>query len=498
MALTAGVLATLPIVTPAQAWTDRDELPSELVYTDHPTSIAVGDDGLLYVLSRADESVTAYRAVAGEVDPTPVKSLAGDQTGMINPRGVAFDSSGRMYVVNSNTVTVYPPDWPGGNTPPLKELQGFGSGIAEPMAIAFDSADRMYVVNSFEFRGGGGSVTVHQVEWPAGIVDPIATLYGPRTGLLYPTGIAFDQYGWMYISNAESVSAYPLGWLGGDQAPIATLRGIDTKLSRPTGLGFNEAGFMFVANWGGPSTASVGIFPPDWARGNTGRPTSEDPRILTYGIPPTATISGVATLLSGPTALILDERERVLVANRFNNLLTAYSPALQTVKVDAPGSVALATPTFSFTASATSGLPVTVTSATPRVCRVRSEAPPTVEVIDIGNCILEGRQYGDEYWARAPVFKRTVTISATAQTIQFNPPSSVPLSQGILRLRATATSGLPVAWLSVTPTTCATTGKFGQRLKLLQAGTCFVQASQPGNAHWQPAPAVTGQITITP
>ena len=498
MALTAGMLAAFATVTPAHAWTDRDELPSELVYTDHPTSIAVGDDGLLYVLSRADESVTAYRTVAGKVDPSPVKTLVGDRTGLINPRGVAFDSEGRMYVVNSNTVTVYPPDWPGGNTPPLKELQGFGSGLADPKGIAFDSVDRMYVVNSFEFRGGAGSVTVHQVEWPAGIVDPVATLYGPRTGLLYPTGIAFDQFGWMYISNADSVSAYPPGWLGGDQAPTRVLRGMDTKLSRPTGLGFNDAGFMFVANWGGPSTASVGIFPPDWARGNTGRPTSEDQRIAAHGVPPTATISGVATQLSGPTALTLDDRERVLVANRFNNVITAYAPALSKITLDAPASAPLAMRTFGFNAATNSGLPVTVTSATPRICRVRSMSPPTAEALDLGTCILEASQPGNEYWAHAPIAKRSVTIGQATQTIRFSPPSPVSLSQGFLRLRATATSGLPVAWLSVTPATCATTGKFGQRLRLLQEGPCLVQASQPGNAHWQAAPVVTGQIVITP
>ena len=493
-----AVGCTSLVGVPAHAWTDREELPSQVLVSDHPTSLATGDDGLIYVLSRVDRSVTVYRPEGGRLDPSPVKVLEGDNTGLINPRGLAFDSFGRMYVVNSNTVTVYPPGWPGGNTPPLKELQGFGSGIAEPMAIAFDSADRMYVVNSHEFRGGNGSVTVHQVEWPAGIVNPVASLSGPRSELDYPTGIAFDRFGLMYISNTDSVTAYSVGWLGGDQAPVARLRGMDTKLVRPTGLGFNEAGFMFVANWGGPGTASIGIFPPDWARGNTGRPTIENARIGAHGIPPTATLTGVATLLSGPTSLLLDDAGTVLVANRFNDRLTAYSPALQTITLVAPGSVVLTSQTFNFSASATSGLPVTVTSATPRVCRVLSDATSAVEVIDIGTCVLEGRQYGDEHWARAPVVKHSVSIGPTAQTIDFNPPSSVSIARESLRLRATATSGLPVVWTSLSPTTCAATGKFGQRLRLLHTGSCLVQANQPGNAHWLVAPAVTRQITITP
>lgn len=119
-------------------------------------------------------------------------------------------------------------------------------------------------------------------------------------------------------------------------------------------------------------------------------------------------------------------------------------------------------------------------------------------MIDVGTCILEGRQYGDERWARAPVVKRSVAIGPTAQSIAFNPPDPVSLAQGSLRLRATATSGLPVVWTSLSPTTCAATGKFGQRLRLLQTGSCLVQANQPGNAHWLVAPAVTRQITITP
>lgn len=477
---------------------DRDELPAELIYADHPTSLAVGPDGLLYVLSRDDESVTAYRSVAGEVDPAPVKTLVGDRTGLINPRGLAFDSAGRMYVLNSNTVSVFPPDWPSGDVEPIKELQGFGSGVAEPTAIAFDSADRMYVVNSFEYRGGGGSVTVHDVEWPAGIVDPIATLHGSLTGLLYPSGIAFDNFGWMYISNAESITAYPAGWLGGNQPPAATLRGNDTRLTRPTGLDFNEDGFMLVANWGGPGSASIGIFPPDWARGNTGQQVSQDPRISTHGIPPTATISGLATQLSGPTALMVDDRGRALVANRFSSVLTAYSPALQTITLDAPGSATLSSKVFNFSAVASSGLPTVVTSATPKTCLAREDAAGTVDIMSIGTCILEARQVGDEHWARAPVVKRTVNIGPSPQTIQFTPPASVSLKQGTVRLQAAASSGLPVVWLTATPTTCRATGKFGQRLRLLQPGTCVVQANQPGNAHWQPAPSVTGHITITP
>ena len=61
----------------AQAWTDREELPTEVVYADRPTGIALGPDDLVYVLSQADRSVVAYHWTDGQLDDYPRQDPSG-------------------------------------------------------------------------------------------------------------------------------------------------------------------------------------------------------------------------------------------------------------------------------------------------------------------------------------------------------------------------------------------------------------------------------------
>ncbi len=88
----------------------------------------------------------------------------------------------------------------------------------------------------------------------------------------------------------------------------------------------------------------------------------------------------------------------------------------------------------------------------------------------------------------------TITVAAT-QTITFGAaPTPTFAPNGTFDVSATATSGEPVVYSSLTPTICATSG--GTTIRILGAGTCTIAANQPGNANWAPAPQVTQDITI--
>lgn len=495
----AALVVTLALSTttaPASAWIEHNEFPLTVEYMDSPQGIAFDREGLLHVVSNLGNSVTAYRVDPVTADLTAVKTLEGPNTGLIRPRTVAFDQSNRMYVVSSVGLTVYAKDWAAGDTAPIRQVDISESGLVEPAAVAFDSADRMYIVNSFDYRAGTGSVTVYRESWVEGDPAPLATLIGPRTGLDYPNGIGFDRFGFMYISNRQSITAYPNGWLGGDVAPVATLRGPATRLSRPMGIAFDDDGFMVVANRSGFPTGSIEFFPPDWARGNTGRPTAETPAILANGIPPTASITGLGSLLDAPYGVALAADGRIFASNQREQTVSAYHPQLQVVRVTAPSSAFLSARYVNYSMETRSGLPISVMIATPKVCRLVEERPGVVELLDVGQCIIEGSQYGDDDWARAPVSKHPITVMASPQTIAWSLPSSLPLALKAVELSGRASSGLPVYWISATPAVCDAVGPFGQRLKLLEPGTCVVTGNQAGNAHWQVAPAAAQSTQV--
>jgi hypothetical protein len=87
----------------------------------------------------------------------------------------------------------------------------------------------------------------------------------------------------------------------------------------------------------------------------------------------------------------------------------------------------------------------------------------------------------------------TLTVKRESQTIAFNTiPSQVvgaPVALG-----ASASSGLPVSFASLTPSVCTVSGATAT---MAGAGTCTIQASQPGNATYAAAPPVSQSFTVS-
>ena len=74
------------------------------------------------------------------------------------------------------------------------------------------------------------------------------------------------------------------------------------------------------------------------------------------------------------------------------------------------------------------------------------------------------------------------------QTITFGALSNRTMLQTPFIVSATASSGLPVTFMSTTPSVCTTSGVNGTTVNLLSPGTCTINATQAGNATYNPAP----------
>lgn len=274
---------------------------------------------LLYVVNRAEfqsppSSVTAYPAGAsGNIAPTV--TLAGPNTGLGNSLSDAFDSKGNLYVTSGSggcgppCVRIFAPG-ASGNVAPIGAICGVAASLLGTGLMALDNAGNIYAVTgSFGlttinvYRAGtltsvapaftlnpqgdveglafdasnrlyvphnqgaffGGTIDVF-APGASGNTPPVATIGGDMTGLNFPSAIAIDSVGKIYIANTGfgvfSVTVYAAG-ANGNVPPIATIKGSATRLLAPQGLAVDSSGIIYVAN----SNDEILEFPPG-ANGN--------------------------------------------------------------------------------------------------------------------------------------------------------------------------------------------------------------------------------------
>ncbi len=176
---------------------------------DDPIALAIDSAQNLYVLNsglhnNGAGSIRVYSPTAnGNVSPirTIANDASGPKTHFQSPVGMALDSAGKIYVTNdgsiggkSDSITIYAAGV-SGNAAPTAIVAGSNTGLRLPQGIAVDSTGRIYVAND----GNGeeenapadpaDSVTVYAPN-SSGNVAPIAKINGSLTGLGHPRGIA--------------------------------------------------------------------------------------------------------------------------------------------------------------------------------------------------------------------------------------------------------------------------------------------------------------------
>jgi hypothetical protein len=222
------------------------------------------------------------------------------------------------------------------------------------------------------------------------------------------------------------------------------------------------------------------------------------PVTLTSSTPGVCTISGLdivpvaagTCVVTATQAGSIDYGTATPVTRTFA-IATSLSP--QTITFDEPASQTYSGSTIAVDSDATasSGLPVTLTSTTPSVCTIDGL---DIDVIGAGSCTVTATQPGNGTYAAATPVTRTFLVKEP-QTITFAQPagqtfsgSSVTLASG-----ATATSGLPVTLTSSTPSVCTVSGL---NIVVIGAGTCTIVASQAGSSAFDAAAPVSRTFVI--
>ena len=250
--------------------------------------------GILYVSDLGGEQVLTFQQDGTE------GSLSGpDSQNILNPISVAVDAASNIYVLNqgigsSPFLQVYPAG-SHDEDPPSFTIAGSNTGLIFPFGVAVDGDGNIFVRNTESpISGGNNSI----LEFAAGAcasgtcnIAPVTTITGSNTQLANVSGIALDSLGNIWVTNPQgitggSVLEFTLGSCTGtcNLSPVAT---ITDGLAQPFGIAIDKRDQIYVANATGGNNqfGSVTVYSPEGAL--------------------ISTVNGANTLLTSPVAIAI-------------------------------------------------------------------------------------------------------------------------------------------------------------------------------------------------
>jgi len=212
----------------------------------------------------------------------------------------------------------------------------------------------------------------------------------------------------------------------------------------------------------------------------------------TSGLPVSFQVAGVCSLNGNEVTMTSGTGTCTIIALQAGNGNYESAPivqhrvdavwATQTIDFPAPPSPAVYGASFTLSATASSGLPISyqVTG----VCSL--DGNEVTMTSGTGACTITASQPGNDYYAPAPDVERSVDAARADQSIDFPLPPSPAVYGTSFLLQATASSGLAVSY-NVSGV-CSLDGN--EVTMTAGTGTCTVTVSQSGNGNYNPAPGV--------
>jgi hypothetical protein len=247
------------------------------------------------------------------------------------------------------------------------------------------------------------------------------------------------------------------------------------------------------------------------AAAKVGGPTYNVTATATSGLTVAFTIDAAAASvcsISGSTVSFIGVGTCVIDANQAGNANYTAAPQAQqsfavgkgdqtiTFTSTAPAAAKVGGPTYTVTATASSGLTVTFTidaSAT-SVCSISGS---TVSFTASGTCVIDANQAGDANYNAAPQAQQSFAVGKADQTINFTStaPAGAKVGGPTYNVTATATSGLTVAF-TIDAAAASVCTISGSTVSFIGVGTCVIDANQAGDANYNAAPQVQQSFAV--
>jgi len=236
---------------------------------NYPTGVAVDDSGNVYVADYGNNMIRKITA-AGMVTTLAGSGSQGSFNGIANtatfyaPAGLAVDDSGNVYVADQGNNLIRKISTNGivttvAGSGAIGSVNGIGTAAAfnQPASVALDAGRNIYVADR-------NNNLIRKIS-PSGIVTTLAgsgntgsaTGTGTDASFYYPTGIAVDASGNIYVADyancmIRKVTSFGLTiTLAGSGVPGA-INGyyINAQFNGPTGVAVDSYGNVYVADQG--------------------------------------------------------------------------------------------------------------------------------------------------------------------------------------------------------------------------------------------------------
>ncbi|MGA3137124.1 MAG: hypothetical protein ABSC88_14140, partial [Terracidiphilus sp.] len=197
-----------------------------------PAGVAVDSSGNVYVADTNDNAVKEILAAGGY---TTINTLA---SSFNKPSGVAVDGSGNVYVADTNDNAVKEILAAGGYT----TVNTLGSGFNLPAGVAVDGSGNVYVADAGnnavkEILATGGYTTVNTL----------------GSSFSKPNGVAVDGSGNVYVADAGNSAVKEILAAGG----YTTINTLASGFNDPSGVAVDGSGNVYVADAGNNAVKEI-------------------------------------------------------------------------------------------------------------------------------------------------------------------------------------------------------------------------------------------------
>ena len=221
-----------------------------------PADTAVGKDGRLYTVNRADHAPAQIRVTMYDLDSRYFGTFGSFGEGggqFVGPTAIAVDSLGQVYITDEYTHRVVVFD-AAGESAGSWGVHGAGPGeLDSPSGLAFDRDDNLYVADHRNHR-------VQKFTSDGRFLLQFGSEGSGAGQLDLPWGVTVDARGEVYVADwrNDRVQRFsPDGELLGCYG--ASGRG-DGQLLRPSSVAVDDEGYLYVADWG---NERVQVLDPD-------------------------------------------------------------------------------------------------------------------------------------------------------------------------------------------------------------------------------------------